>query len=836
MLCYICQKDFRSIRLLVFHFKHSHNLKTNSIFRCCEANCSQIFKNLSSFKKHLRHKHVTDEDTDNEFEIQDCIDDTQHNTKFDASAGQSTSLVSNYPVCMSYDNINETKTPEITEIKNSTILEFQIEESLKKIINSAAEFVLTLHNNNNFSRNDVFKIQEYVNKCLIDPLLDVMKSFANNKLEVNSSIHNEFCNLILNCRNPFKFFNTEHMLYKWLKNENYIESIQEFTIDNTISAIHRKGSFIYDEKEVKGVLMPLRFQITKIFEKGDLLKRTLDNIEFLQKCSVFKNFVQGKLWKQKIKLYPNKILMPYFLYLDDLEINNPLGSNSTINSICNVYYSFPGFPAEESKLENVFFGAIIKCTDIKNYGNEKCFQTLINELKDLEINGIDIKVDENSTLRVYFILGLVLGDNLGLNSFLDFNKSFSSNFYCRLCKAKKVYCQTLTTENKELLRTIVNYDKDLKVNNSQNTGIKNNSLLNSIPSFHVVENYYMDVMHDIFEGVCHYNLCNAITYFIKMKYFDLDILNSRKQSFEYGSKEIENISGEITSSHLEKKHLKMSAAEMMTFIMHFPLMIGDLVSADDEVWNFLINFIEIIDIILCFEIDEENILLLENKIIKHNSDYIKLFNDTLKPKFHNLTHYATIIRQSGPVRKIWCFKYEAKHRQFKIYSHCITSRKNICLTLSKKYQLKFAYQLIKMENPLTTIFTVNEKHEISSNYHSIIIKKLNANEKDIKLYSSIEYKSVKYNNKNNYIATFESDIKIYLILVIILFQNNVLFFCQKLQSLQYRQHFLAYEIDATSLGQFSIISPKDVIGPPFTLIKTAKGKSMIRLKKYYKIV
>lgn len=104
-------------------------------------------------------------------------------------------------------------------------------------------------------------------------------------------------------------------------------------------------------------------------------------------------------------------------------------------------------------------------------------------------------------------------------------------------------------------------------------------------------------------------------------------------------------------------------------------MIGDLVPPDDVVWRFLINFIEIIDILLCFQIDETNILLLENKIKDHNRDYIILFNDTLKPKFHLLTHYSKIIRQSGPLRKLWCFKYESKHKQFKIYSHSITSRK-----------------------------------------------------------------------------------------------------------------------------------------------------------------
>lgn len=198
-----------------------------------------------------------------------------------------------------------------------------------------------------------------------------------------------------------------------------------------------------------------------------------------------------------------------------------------------------------------------------------------------------------------------------------------------------------------------------------------------------------------------------------MKYFDLDILNSRKQLFDYGSKEIENISPKIQLHHLKKKKLKMSAREMMTFIMYFPIMIGDLVPSDDVVWKFLINFVEIVDILLCFEVDECSILILENKIKTHNSDYITIFNDTLKPKFHNLTHYPNIIRQSGPLRKIWCFNFEQKHKQFKVYSHCITSRKNICLTLAKKYELKFAFQLLKGTNFVNTI-TSNENHLIES--------------------------------------------------------------------------------------------------------------------------
>lgn len=90
-------------------------------------------------------------------------------------------------------------------------------------------------------------------------------------------------------------------------------------------------------------------------------------------------------------------------------------------------------------------------------------------------------------------------------------------------------------------------------------------------------------------------------------------------------------------------------------------MVGDLVPDDDPVWNFIINIIKIVDILLCFESNDISLQLLKSKINTHNEDFVRLFNDTLKPKFHNLVHYPTILRYSGPLRNFWCFKYESNH-------------------------------------------------------------------------------------------------------------------------------------------------------------------------------
>lgn len=74
----------------------------------------------------------------------------------------------------------------------------------------------------------------------------------------------------------------------------------------------------------------------------------------------------------------------------------------------------------------------------------------------MEKEGISIST-EFGDIQIHFVLGLVLGDNLGLNSLLEFSKSFSANYYCRFFKSHKLVCQNLCEENSECMRTIDNY-------------------------------------------------------------------------------------------------------------------------------------------------------------------------------------------------------------------------------------------------------------------------------------------------------------------------------------------------------------------------------------------
>lgn len=138
---------------------------------------------------------------------------------------------------------------------------------------------------------------------------------------------------------------------------------------------------------------------------------------------------------------------------------------------------------------------------------------------------------------------------------------------------------------------------------------------------------------------------------------------------------------------------------MMAFIYHFPLMVVDGVPENDEVWIFFLNFLEIVEIALDFNISNDLIGHLAGPIRQHHLHYVRLFNDTLKPKHYFIVHYPLVIRMSGVPRNYWCFQFEAKHKKFNKYERVINSRRHIPITLSFKFQLKFAQYLLNETTP-----------------------------------------------------------------------------------------------------------------------------------------
>jgi len=215
--------------------------------------------------------------------------------------------------------------------------------------------------------------------------------------------------------------------------------------------------------------------------------------------------VNGEIFRKQTKRFlPGDLLIPYHLYFDDFEIDNPLGSHKI--SICGAYIIFPKIPQYLlSKLQYIFPTAFISTADIKQYGVERSLYHLIEELKLLK-QGVDVHTSNGSQV-VRFTLGAVLGDNLAVNTLAGFVQSFNSNYYCRACKRSKFEMQFDALERQDYLRNPNNYNTDLLLGDPQRTGIKANCVFHEIENFHITERNCFDLMHDVFEGVCKYDLC-----------------------------------------------------------------------------------------------------------------------------------------------------------------------------------------------------------------------------------------------------------------------------------------------------------------------------------------
>lgn len=450
--------------------------------------------------------------------------------------------------------------------------------------------------------------------------------------------------------------------------------------------------------ELTGQYIPIRYVLKNFLELPGVFHAILSNIENLNNSNNFTNVIQSPLWKNiKDSYFKDRLVLPLFLYFDDVEPDNHTGSHAGDHSLGALYYQIPCIPQHHiSVLENIFVSSIF-LSDDRHLNNGNAFRPIINELKDLENNGILVHTATGHQ-RVYFCFCLLLADNLGFNSITGFTESFNANYYCRFCKEHKLVMRKQVKENSLLLRNRENYEADIFINNVSLTGIKDRCVWNELQNYHVITNLVADLMHDILEGVCHYDLCAILEELISVKgYFTLQTLNDRIQNFDY-SFDVGNKPSIITFDHIRGEKLKLSASEMLFFVRHFGLMIGDLVPEIEEVWQLYIRLIQILDIVIAPFVDTNLTKYLVTLIAEHHELYCKLFSKTLKPKHHHMVHYPRIMNFIGPLIHVWSMRMEGKHRPvIKQVAKATTCRKNLPLTVAKKYLLSLSARFLSKQ-------------------------------------------------------------------------------------------------------------------------------------------
>ncbi|KAI4455877.1 hypothetical protein MML48_8g00001099 [Holotrichia oblita] len=464
---------------------------------------------------------------------------------------------------------------------------------------------------------------------------------------------------MLHCfENCFENFNTEYKRHKYFDKSKYTIKPVQYKMGRTTDISRKRSQTSLISKPLSCAYIPIVENLQLFLELPGVLETILNYQVHLQgdNPNVLTNVIQGTLWQSKKHKFYSSHILPLLIFFDDLQIGNPLGSHAQFTKVGAVYYSIPTVPPEYgSKLKNIFVAQIFHSVDKNTCGNEKTFKMLIQELQNLEKFGVVIN-GNNGLENIYFCVILIIGDNLGLHTIFGLSESFSASHYCRFCIGNKNYLTTLDKEDVDLLRNKDEYETHI---DQKLYGVKERCIWNDLHYFHVYENMYCDVMHDLLEGVHRYDMAKLLKYFISNHYFTLETINRRIKYNLYECNE-KNILPSVKQEHITNGAIICSAVEMHNFVRNFRFIIGDLIPFNNEYWQFYLLLLNITDILMSTEVSTDDITKLETLIPQHNRLLI------------------------GPLSVLSCIRFEAKHRELKTVANSTRCRINIPITIANR--------------------------------------------------------------------------------------------------------------------------------------------------------
>ncbi|KAL7873590.1 hypothetical protein AOLI_G00126610 [Acnodon oligacanthus] len=152
--------------------------------------------------------------------------------------------------------------------------------------------------------------------------------------------------------------------------------------------------------------------------------------------------------------------------------------------------------------------------------------------------------------------------------------------------------------------------------------VKSSCLLNSLQYFHTTENFSVNVMHDVLEGVAQYELKLLFEY-LKEKHVTSGELHSRMQNFDYGFMERNNRPAALSLCE-KSNNLGLNAVQSWCLLRNVPLIFGDLVTSTDTHWDLLLLLFQIVNIIFSPMLSHI-FVYLKHLIVEHHKLFKLLF-------------------------------------------------------------------------------------------------------------------------------------------------------------------------------------------------------------------
>ena len=395
---------------------------------------------------------------------------------------------------------------------------------------------------------------------------------------------------------------------------------------------------------------------------------------------VIKDVRDGSCFLSNKFFTENPEAVPILLFIDELEVCNPLGAGKTKHKInCSYFSTLNIQSALRSKVNSIQLVSLVTSKVWKKYGNHKVNERLLSDLKTLESEGIHIEEPRRMTVKAG--LQYIIGDNLGQHTIAELNQCFSSGNICRWCKISYNDCCRNGFAYKHCEDgfepqewTVGDYDaKALAAEEGADPkdtdGVKRNCVFNQLQSFHSVLQLPPCLGHDFFEGVFAADIQFYLDYLVdKEKLITLEELNRKLKNVQLTSRDSKNRPRDFK---IRKKGAKFEgSAGSLRVLSRIITMILSNILDDSDIGDLIIKLVEVSELVTAPKLSKYEIeTVLHYTVIEYlewRMEAIERLNmDNMKPKHHFLSHYAELFKFHGPLIHLWAMRMESKHQFFK---------------------------------------------------------------------------------------------------------------------------------------------------------------------------
>jgi hypothetical protein len=359
------------------------------------------------------------------------------------------------------------------------------------------------------------------------------------------------------------------------------------------------------------------------------------------------------------------------VYMDEVEVANPLGSKKGKHKVCVFYWVLLNIPPIfRSSLKSIQLLGIVSNDLLKERGVEIFLKSFIDDLVLIR-DGITLTIRNEQRIWHGILLNFV-GDMPASNFVAGFKEGVGgAKLPCRSCLIVRNDLESIHHESDCVLRNMnLHEDNVMQIENvditvairdslSKSFGVNRRCPFTRLGYIDPTKIFMHDLMHVGNEGVLNLEVRLLLCYLILDPEIalDLDLVN-RKISLLKCDREYTTPPTLRKNEILELTKLSFSSSEMSSVSIALGLVFGEFVSADDPRYSNFLLLLEIMASLQCYSFSQNDLILLAKNIEIHNMNHVILYpksnNDddesaakSITPKLHSLLHFANQIRLFG---------------------------------------------------------------------------------------------------------------------------------------------------------------------------------------------